>query len=71
MFRVLKSKGVLIIAHADVRETINSFHHEVGGPVGHDHLPEDKSMMALMEKAGFENRAIKEGKDYYIAVAVK
>jgi ubiquinone/menaquinone biosynthesis C-methylase UbiE len=71
LFRVLSPEGILIIAHADVRETINSFHHQVGGPVGCDHMPDDKSMTALMEKAGFEQNTIKEGKDYYIAYGYK
>jgi len=67
LYRILKPGGRLIVAHADVKETINAFHHGVGGPVAHDFMPENDEMTKLLEKAGFKNNQINEGKDYYIA----
>ena len=67
LYRILKTGGRLIVAHADVKETINAYHHGVGGPVAHDFMPENGEMTKLLEKAGFKNNKIKEGKDCYIA----
>ncbi|MFH1259155.1 MAG: class I SAM-dependent methyltransferase [Elusimicrobiota bacterium] len=71
LFRILKPRGNLIIAHTDVRETINSFHRKVGVPVAQDHMPDDEKMISLLKKAGFNNNTIEEGKDYYIAYGYK
>lgn len=71
LFRILKPGGSLIIAHADARETINSFHSKVGGPVAHDHMPDNPKMKALLHKAGFARNIIEERKDCYIAYASK
>ena len=48
-FRILKPTGRLIIAHADNRKTINSFHSKVGGPVARDHMPNNEDMKSLLK----------------------
>ncbi len=65
--RVMKKGGQLIIAHTDHRKTINVFHRKVGGPVGHDHMPDNRNMLMLMKRAGFNGRKIEEGRDWYLA----
>jgi SAM-dependent methyltransferase len=64
MGRVLKTRGILIIAHAlssaDLRR-----HHQNCAPVSRDFLPEEEEMRSLMEKAGFRlNRLIDQPKCY-------
>jgi ubiquinone/menaquinone biosynthesis C-methylase UbiE len=64
MGRVLKTRGILIIAHAlssaDLRR-----HHQNCAPVSRDFLPEEEEMRSLMGKAGFRlSRLIDQPKCY-------
>ncbi|MBN1823049.1 MAG: metal ABC transporter permease [Endomicrobiales bacterium] len=71
MFRVLRSGGRLIVAHADTKETINAHHHGVGGPVAHDIMPGNDEMIALLQKAGFKNSKIQEDQNCYLVYSYK
>lgn len=52
MYRVLKSDGNLIIAHALSSQEIKQ-HHMGAEPVSHDFLPEEREMRSLLEGMGF------------------
>ena len=71
VYRVLKPGGVMFVAHACSREHINSFHHGVGGAVGHDRLPNDDVMKEMLNKASFKNVSIVNNKEYYVASALR
>jgi len=64
--RILKLGGRLVIAHADSRETINTHHRKVGTIVAKDQIPDDKKAHSLLQKAGYENTQIENGKNYYL-----
>jgi ubiquinone/menaquinone biosynthesis C-methylase UbiE len=65
--RLLAAGGKLVVAHADTRERINTFHATMSGPVNQDHLPANDVMLQLLEKADFADTCIQEGRDYYLA----
>ena len=52
MVRVLKSGGVLFIAHLKSVEELNQFHRHLGGPVAHDLLPHPERVRSLMKESG-------------------
>lgn len=71
IYRVLKTKGKIVIAHADSREKINSLHSEIGGEVKNDRIPSIEKMKEMLEKAGFTNISIKDDEKLYFACAEK
>jgi ubiquinone/menaquinone biosynthesis C-methylase UbiE len=52
MVRVLKSGGVLSIAHLKSVEELNQFHRHLGGPVANDLLPHPERIRSLMTESG-------------------
>jgi ubiquinone/menaquinone biosynthesis C-methylase UbiE len=50
--RVLKKGGALFIAHLHSAEEIARLHHEVGGSVHHDRLPDPEALFGPMAGAG-------------------
>jgi len=52
MVRVLKSGGVLSIAHLQSVEELNQFHRHLGGPVANDLLPHAERIRSLMTESG-------------------
>jgi len=64
MNRVLKARGILIIAHALSSVALRS-HHQNCAPVSRDFLPEEDEMRVLLKRAGFQlNRLIDQPKCY-------
>jgi len=53
LWRILKSRGILLISHFDSAEVINKLHKSCR-PVRHDHLPDEKTLRALLERNGFD-----------------
>jgi len=70
MGRVLKTGGVLIVAHLMSREELAS-HHGSHNTVAHDVLPLDPEMKALFTKAGLSPPNIVDIPGRYIARGVK
>jgi ubiquinone/menaquinone biosynthesis C-methylase UbiE len=52
MVRVLKSGGLLFIAHLKSVEELNRFHQDLGGPVANDLLPHPERIRSLMKESG-------------------
>jgi ubiquinone/menaquinone biosynthesis C-methylase UbiE len=58
MVRVLRTGGMLSIAHLHSIEEINQFHQAVGGPVAHDFLPHPERIRSLMKDSGLDEVSI-------------
>jgi len=58
MVRVLRSEGMLSIAHLHSVEEINQFHRAVGGPVARDFLPHPERIRSLMKDSGLDGVSI-------------
>ena len=58
MVRVLRSGGMLSIAHLHSVEEINQFHRAVGGPVSHDFLPHPERVRSLMKDSGLDEVSV-------------
>jgi len=71
VYRILKKNGRLVIAHADTREAINLRHSQIKGPVHMDFMFDNDKMKGLLKQSGFNEIVIKEGRNYYAAVAIK
>lgn len=69
--RVLLPGGCMVIAHPQSREELNEMHRHMSGPVSGDFLPDDDTMMMLMESAGLTNVRIYNGPSGYKLLAVK
>jgi ubiquinone/menaquinone biosynthesis C-methylase UbiE len=70
IYRLLKNGGRLFICHTSGREAINEVHRSL--PEVHDHLiPENNAMYSLLSGAGFKDIRIEDGKEDYLAGAVK
>ena len=52
--RHLKPGGQLVVLHLVGSAQLNAFHHKVGGPVGHDHLPPVSHWPELLRPAGLQ-----------------
>ncbi len=52
MVRVLKSEGMLFIAHLHSVEEINQLHQSTGGPVARDLVPHPERIRSLMKESG-------------------
>ena len=71
IFRTLKNKGKLLIAHSESREKINALHRKIGGVVENDSIPEEKEMIELLERVGFTSVNVTNRDDCYSASGVK
>ena len=71
LFRVIKTKGHIVIVHSESRNDINKFHESIGGAVGHDILPPNKIMKKLLSVAGFKKIKIQSTSRYYIVTGSK
>jgi len=69
--RVLRPAGRLIVAHADGREELNSFHRGLDAPVSGDELPEAAVMQRLLRDAGLRLIDLEDRPGRYLLRAVK
>ena len=66
--RVLREGGRLVICHTASRQTINEFHHSVGGVVAHDTIPDEKVMRQMLREAGLGEVRVWDEPDRYLAL---
>ena len=71
MGRVLKDRGRITVCHPHSREYVNNLHRSLGGVVGNDLIPDDKTMRTLFEVAGFREIIIQDGPGRYLLTARK
>jgi demethylmenaquinone methyltransferase/2-methoxy-6-polyprenyl-1,4-benzoquinol methylase len=67
--RCLASDGMLVICHANSRETINALHQQAGGTVAHDRLPDLAALTELLLQAGLHPVHTVESADRYVVIA--
>ncbi len=67
MVRVLKQGGSLFIAHLNSVEEIAQLHHDVGGSVRGDHLPDRETMGLLMAEAGLQDMDVQNKPGWFLA----
>jgi ubiquinone/menaquinone biosynthesis C-methylase UbiE len=63
--RILKSGGVLYICHTSSRHFLNNMHGRIRG-MGHDLIPEEAEMQALLSAAGFVDITIEDEAESYL-----
>ena len=68
--RILKTRGLLIIAHFDSSDGINH-HHKSCHAVMHDHLPDEAAMRTMIADAGFDIESFIDEKGFYYIQARK
>ena len=68
--RILKSAGSLSVAHFLPAARINEIHSKVGGPIGHDYLPDIKELGRTISENGFRVEEI-SADDCYLLFARK
>ena len=71
MHRLLKSKGILVIAHALSNDEIKIHHKSVAPPVMNDTLPSKEEMRQLLTRTGFTQIHITDEPGCYFCLATK
>lgn len=69
--RALRDGGMLVICHANNRQTINEIHRSVGGVIANDIIPDVDEMRALLAQAQFTPLEIQDASDRYVVIARK
>jgi SAM-dependent methyltransferase len=69
--RLLKPGGQLCVLHLVGSAQLNAFHHKVGGPVGHDHLPPAGAWAGLLQPAGLNLTEAVDREDLFLVRADK
>jgi len=65
---LLKPAGRLLVVHLAGSAQLNAFHHKVGGPVGHDHLPPSGRWTSLLAPAGLQILEAADQDDLFLLV---
>ncbi len=68
---VLKPGGLMVIAHTEGRETINSKHRDAGEEVAGDRLPPVRQVADLLDGAGLQPEKLIDEDDFYLVAARK
>ena len=64
--RRLKPGGYLLVVHLVGSAQLNAFHHKVGGPVGHDHLPPASQWPELLRPVGLQVTEAVDQEDLFL-----
>lgn len=67
--RALRVGGMLVICHANNRQSINEIHRSVGGVIANDLIPDVDEMQELLQRAQLFPLAIQDAPDRYVVVA--
>ena len=67
--RHLKPRGQLLILHLVGSAQLNTFHHQVGGAVGHDHLPPASHWPELLRPVGLQVTEAVDREDLFLVKA--
>ncbi len=70
LYRILKRRGRLVIAHA-LSSTEIQVHHQHASPVAQDVLPGERVMKRLLRQAGFSEIQITDEPGLYLCLATK
>jgi ubiquinone/menaquinone biosynthesis C-methylase UbiE len=69
--RVLRERGLLVIAHPAGRQKLNEYHSRAGGEVALDLLPEEPEMRSCLAASGFEVVLFEDRDERYLVRALK
>lgn len=67
--RCLRPSGLLVISHFIGRDSINNEHRKAGTVVEKDMLPDQATMVRLLERAGFRVDLLEDTNDLYFLTA--
>lgn len=67
--RYLKPGGQLLVMHLVGSAQLNAFHHQVGGAVGHDHLPPAAHWPELLRPLGLRIMEVVDREDLFLVKA--
>lgn len=70
-YRILKPGGRLIIIHLLGSAQLAEYHHHVGGPVDHDHVPDKSHLEEMLKRGHFTRTELTDTKNLYLAVGFK
>lgn len=70
-YRILKSNGRFVIIHLVGRDALAREHHQVGGPIDHDQLPDRSQLDKMFIRGEFVNHELTETDNLYLAVGFK
>lgn len=70
-YRILKPGGRFVIIHLAGREELAREHHQTGGPIDHDELPDKTQLEDMFNRGNFSSNEITESKDLYLAIGHK
>ena len=68
--RLLRPEGQLLVVHLVGSRQLNAFHHNVGGPVGHDHLPPASAWVKLLIPVGMQITEAVDQEDLFLVKAM-
>lgn len=69
--RLLKPGGQLVVLHLSGSATLNAFHRQMGGAVGHDHLPPGSAWSELLRPVGLDLAEAVDREDLFLVRAEK
>jgi ubiquinone/menaquinone biosynthesis C-methylase UbiE len=69
--RILRPGGRFVIIHLAGREELARGHHQVGGPIDHDELPDRAELDEMFDRGDFQHHELTETKNLYLAVGYK
>ncbi len=70
-YRILRTGGRFVIIHLAGREELAREHHQVGGPIDHDELPDRSQLDEMFERGQFHHHDLTETESLYLAVGYK
>jgi demethylmenaquinone methyltransferase/2-methoxy-6-polyprenyl-1,4-benzoquinol methylase len=68
---MLKPGGRIIIIHLHGRTELARLHHQAGGPINRDELPDRNELEEMFDRGRFSRFELTETKDLYLAVGFK
>jgi ubiquinone/menaquinone biosynthesis C-methylase UbiE len=71
LYRTLKPRGILIIAHALSSKEVKAHHNRTSSPVAKDTLPENAEMRRLLNRTGFTEIYIEDEPGCYLCLSTK
>lgn len=69
--RILRRGGRFVIIHLAGREELAREHHQVGGPIDQDELPDKGELDEMFERGDFQRHELTETENLYLAVGYK
>jgi demethylmenaquinone methyltransferase/2-methoxy-6-polyprenyl-1,4-benzoquinol methylase len=68
---ILKPGGRIIIIHLYGRTELAKMHHQVGGPIDRDELPDRTELEDMFNRGHFQKFELTDTKDLYLAIGYK